>query len=158
MQSKVGRIRYLFQYRNDGLYWNRKISTKIIIGNRAGTTNKFNGYRYIKFDGYTTTEHRLVYIYFNGDIPKGMTIDHINRSRADNRIENLRLADMRQQTENSDAVEFNKRGLPMCVYYDPTNKKNHYYIRTRIDGKKKVVGWAKTSEGAYKLYKSIIYG
>lgn len=35
--------------------------------------------------------HRLVYETFNGEIPEGMQIDHINNKRDDNRIENLRV-------------------------------------------------------------------
>lgn len=35
--------------------------------------------------------HRLVWEAFNGAIPEGMEIDHINNDRSDNRLENLRL-------------------------------------------------------------------
>ena len=36
----------------------------------------------------------------NGDIPDGMEIDHINRDRYDNRIENLRLVTKSQNSLN----------------------------------------------------------
>lgn len=35
--------------------------------------------------------HRLVWILAHGDIPDNLTVDHINRNKADNRLENLRL-------------------------------------------------------------------
>lgn len=35
--------------------------------------------------------HRQVWIYHNGEIPKGLVIDHINRDKDDNQIDNLRL-------------------------------------------------------------------
>lgn len=35
--------------------------------------------------------HRLVYVAFKGPIPDGMTVDHINGIKTDNRLENLQL-------------------------------------------------------------------
>lgn len=35
--------------------------------------------------------HRLVWEAFNGPIPEGLEINHKNRNRADNRLENLEL-------------------------------------------------------------------
>jgi hypothetical protein len=46
--------------------------------------------------GYVTTRglfvHRLIWMHFNGPIPEGYEINHINRMKADNRIENLELS------------------------------------------------------------------
>jgi len=35
--------------------------------------------------------HRLVWIAYNGQIPKGLEIDHKNRDKHDNRLSNLRV-------------------------------------------------------------------
>ena len=35
--------------------------------------------------------HRVIWYYFNGEIPEGMEIDHINTIKSDNRLENLRV-------------------------------------------------------------------
>lgn len=35
--------------------------------------------------------HRLVYEAFRGAIPKGLTVDHVNNVKTDNRLENLQL-------------------------------------------------------------------
>ena len=35
--------------------------------------------------------HRLVWIVFNGPIPEGMQVNHINEDKSDNRLENLNL-------------------------------------------------------------------
>lgn len=35
--------------------------------------------------------HRLVWVAFNGSIPEGLEVDHIDRVRHNNRLENLRL-------------------------------------------------------------------
>lgn len=47
------------------------------------------GYRYLVFNGRATPAHRLAWLWVHNEWPSG-DIDHINRDRLDNRIENLR--------------------------------------------------------------------
>lgn len=66
-------------------------------------------------DGYTlttkieetgeTSMHRHVWRKVKGPIPEGMTIDHINGNRSDNRICNLRLADASLQGHNKEKID-----------------------------------------------------
>ena len=51
-------------------------------------------------DGVQHYVHRLVWIDANGPIPKGLMIDHINRDKHDNRLENLRLVTRSQNAQN----------------------------------------------------------
>ena len=44
--------------------------------------------------------HRQVWIFHNGAIPDGMTIDHIDRNKDNNQIENLRLATYSENIRN----------------------------------------------------------
>lgn len=44
--------------------------------------------------------HRLVYEAFNGQIPEGMEIDHINTIKTDNRPENLRCVTKKENMNN----------------------------------------------------------
>lgn len=78
----------------------------IIISNKK---QQFNGKNYWldKNSGYYRNAHvkphslhRQVWIYHNGKIPKGMTIDHIDRNKNNNQIENLRLATYSQNNLN----------------------------------------------------------
>ncbi len=41
--------------------------------------------------------HRLVYRHFKGPIPAGLTVNHLNGMRGDNRPENLELATASEQ-------------------------------------------------------------
>jgi len=49
--------------------------------------------------------HRLVYETFVGEIPRGFEIDHINRNRLDNRLENLRVVTHKENVNNRNPVD-----------------------------------------------------
>lgn len=53
--------------------------------------------------------HRLVWQYFHGDIPEGMTINHKNGVVDDNRPSNLELMDMSEQ--NAHSVQIGHRDM-----------------------------------------------
>lgn len=60
------------------------------------------GYSWVKHKGKNYPLHRMLYVMKHGDITQDDIIDHINRDKADNRIENLRKATAAQNQMNSD--------------------------------------------------------
>jgi hypothetical protein len=64
-----------------------------------------NGYRMVKLmrgrKQVTTMAHRLVFLHFNSEIPPGLTINHKNGIRGDNRPENLELATYAEQVRHA---------------------------------------------------------
>lgn len=48
-----------------------------------------SGYLQYTFDGITMRVHRFIWTCFNGGIPEGHEINHINSIKTDNRLENL---------------------------------------------------------------------
>ena len=64
------------------------------MGVAAGKPCK-NGYRTLMLQEngvkYTFCEHRCVWVWFNGDIPNGLEVNHIDANRENNKIENLEL-------------------------------------------------------------------
>jgi hypothetical protein len=75
--------------------------------------------------------HRIVYKAYNGTIPEGLCIDHIDNNRLNNHIDNLRLATL---SEN----QYNRKSRTNTGYKNITLLKNGTY-RIRIYKSKKNV-------------------
>lgn len=92
-----------------GLYLYDPLTGDITLdGSRKGWVNK-NGYTYISTPlGKKFLAHRLAWLLYYGDWPTG-NIDHINRDRSDNRIENLR--------DVSQSVNLLNHGKPFSGIY-----------------------------------------
>ena len=74
-----------------------------------------------------------------GAIPDGLFIDHINRKRDDNRIENLRVVNKQENNRNT----FGK-GWQLV--------RGRYSAGITIDGKRKKLGTYDTAEEAHQVY------
>lgn len=72
------------------LTWRTKASKKCVVGAEAGCKTPA-GYIRITIDGTPHMAHRLAWQHFHGEEAAAL-IDHRNRCRTDNRINNLRLA------------------------------------------------------------------
>lgn len=86
---------------------------KFITSNRVKKDRKMghyaNGYLMTSIFGKKYQVHRLAWLYVYGEFPKHM-LDHINRIRDDNRIENLREVTVKQNNENISLRSHNTSG------------------------------------------------
>ena len=64
------------------------------------TWRQSNGYLMVQINHMVKYVHRLVWEAFNGAIPHGLEIDHINTNRDDNRLENLRVVTSKENKNN----------------------------------------------------------
>lgn len=88
----------------------------------------------VTIDGrlFTMKYHRAIWLWHHGYLPE--MLDHINRNRTDNRIENLRPCTRSQNFANMQAHKFKHHGLPKGVHKNSSgfcarithNRKNHY--------------------------------
>lgn len=78
-----------------GEFFNKTTSGGMKIGSLAGTKTR-HGYIRMRIGIKSYAAHKLVWLVHNGYIPK--CLDHINRIRWDNRIENLREATAQQNS------------------------------------------------------------
>ena len=82
-----------------------------MVGKRAGYYGP-GRYRSITVDGVGYLEHRLAWLFVHGRFPPDQ-MDHINRNRSDNRLENLREATRSQNQRNRLAYS----GLKGCWWH-----------------------------------------
>ncbi len=88
----------LFEHRDGKLYW--KVSRKSVKpGDLAGGLTT-NGYWRIKIDRRSYKRSRLVWLFVKGVDSYPHFLDHINRVRSDDRIENLRLTTHAENQRN----------------------------------------------------------
>ena len=60
-----------------------------------------NGYKRVAINGNLFSVHILVWEAFNGPIPQGMVIDHIDSNRANNKLSNLRMITQSENMQNA---------------------------------------------------------
>lgn len=137
----------LFEYTDGALYWRYNRGSNAKAGMRAGRLVR-TGYRSIHVSGRRYQEHRLIFLWWHGALPE--QIDHINRDKSDNRIENLR-----QCTHSTNQVNTNDRpsasGLRGVRKVEKTGR---WMARIRKNGKEIRVGTFSTMEEASAAYRA----
>ena len=94
------------------------------------------GYKHLTLHNSTDTKtfaiHRLIGLAFIPAVEGKNTIDHINRDKLDNRVENLRWADLSEQQQNKGPNKTNALGHKNICKFDK-------YFRVRITKNKIIV-------------------
>ena len=88
--------------------------------------------------------HRIVWIYFNGNIPKGLEINHKNGKTSDNRLSNLELATPSEQMIHAVNVLGRKIG-------NKTRGKNRKGTHSKLNKEKVLTIREKLKKGISRL-------
>ena len=110
----------VFEYNDGSLYWKIHRGGKAKKGTKAGNIDPVHGYVFIKYNERKYRAHRLIWKLLTGIEPT--EVDHINRNRADNRIENLRLVSRCENTYNTGLRVNNTSGVKGVSWHKPTQK------------------------------------
>lgn len=127
----------LLECRKDGeLFWKVNVGKRIKAGDVAGCLND-KGYVTVCVGGKTYLGHRIVWMLHNGYFPENH-IDHINRNRGDNRIENLREVSRTCNMRNSGMRTDNTSGVKGVCW----NKKTCKWVAIiKVGGKQFTLGY-----------------
>ena len=115
-----------------------------------------NGYIMIVIKGKRYLAHRLIFFMHHGFFPK--LVDHINRNKTDNIIENLREANISQNAWNRNLSKANTSGVNGVIWRE--NKK-YYEATCTVNGKYHYLGCfkdIKEAEQKVKNFKSLHCG
>jgi hypothetical protein len=125
------RIRELFDYREGGeLVWKVQTSNCIKVGDVAGCLDS-KGYKKTQVDGKKYLNHRLIWLWHFGYFSEH-GLDHINRIRHDNRIENLREASKVCNARNAKVFSNNHFGITGVCWDKGVSK---WLVRIKIQNK-----------------------
>jgi HNH endonuclease/AP2 domain len=137
----------LYYNRETGVFMRKTTSSNAKAGDVAGTRNS-NGYLQIWINGKSYKAARLAWLYVYGHFPSG-NLDHRDRNRTNDRIDNLRIASPSQNQFNRVANKNNPTGLKGVSWI---STRNVFYAQIWVGGKKKHLGEFNTKEEAHAAY------
>ena len=123
-------------------------STRVKAGDVAGTPDQ-RGYIRIRIGAKKYAAHRLAWLFMTGDDPGALTIDHINGDKADNRIDNLRLATNAENQRNKGRYASKTSGFK-GVYWNAT--KGRFFAAIRVNRKLNHLGYFDSEGEARHAY------
>lgn len=117
------------------------------VGKKAGWLD-WKGYSRVKVNGRSFAVHRIIWEMHYGPIPQGKEIDHIDRKKGNNKLNNLRLVTPTQNCQNKSFRKDNKSGAT-GVHWHTTKNKWAAYVS--VDKKLKHLGYFKSFKEAKKV-------
>lgn len=108
--KSIDELKELLEYSYElGVFFNKTTRCNRSIKGAVAGSDDGKGYTCIRIDGVNYRAHRLAWAFHYGEWPCGW-LDHINRDRMDNRIENLRIACPALNAQNRIISSKNKTG------------------------------------------------
>lgn len=122
----IGVIRKALSYDPDTgvILWVSPTGRRVKAGDVAGSVDA-RGYRYIRVLGRLVAAHRIAWAMSHGKWPAGQ-IDHVNRNKGDNRIENLRECSPAENQQNMGLRSDNTSGSQGVSFHRQTGKWRAY--------------------------------
>jgi len=124
------------------------ISNKI-TGHTYRSFRTYRNYVFVTIKRQKYSAHRVIWKMIYGEIPKGMSIDHIDLNKSNNRLSNLRVANRSQQGYNRAPQANTVTGYKGVCFDKSTGK---YSARIRVETKRLTLGLFENVEDARQAY------
>lgn len=144
------RLKSLVEYSPETGLFVRKITKGPAKSGRV--CGNINGLGYVQFmiDGKLYLAHRLAWLYVYGVFPEG-PIDHINRNKQDNRLNNLRACTNSENEYNKSLRKVNTSGVTGVTW---VAKRNKWQVQIRCNKEQVFIGRFNNFEDAVKARKN----
>lgn len=132
------------------LYWKQVTSQKQrrLLGVAVGSQIADSRWQ-VKLFGLRYYYHRVIWTMYNGQIPDGMYVDHVDCDPSNNRLENLRLATSSQNQHNRSKNRRSASGFKGVTWNSRAKK---WRARIRLNGKPTHLGYYHTPKEAHAVY------
>jgi len=140
------RAKELFRYNAESGLLERKLKSgrwKV-----CGHKPVCQGYGYARVDGNMYYTHRVIWLLVHGEWPEH-EIDHIDRNKMNNRIENLRAVTPSENQHNHGLRRDNSTGFTGICFHKAAKK---YVAQIWLNGKPNYLGIFSTAEDAFLAY------
>ena len=146
-------LKTLFFYDDDGNFcWAvPRPNNRTKAGDVAGCPNS-KGYWRVEIDGVQYQLHRIIWVYHHGIDPEILRVDHADKNKSNNNIENLRLATPSQNNCNKKMLINNTTGFPGVRKRILPSGRVRYASEIQGNGKKIQLGHFDTAEESYAKY------
>lgn len=132
-----------------GLIWSCNLGFKIKEGDSVGFLTE-KGYVRFGLQGKQYMVHRVVWCLHFGDMPN-LQIDHKDRDKTNNRIENLRVVSNSENAQNHIKVRKNNKSSKFLgVSFDKNMKK--FRATIVLNGKQELIGYFEDEKEASDAY------
>lgn len=151
MKLTAERARELLAYDSDtgDLRWRIRLGSRAPAGGLIDSVEPSSGYINVRLDKKLYRAHRVIWLMVRGAWPH--QIDHRNRNRADNRLENIRETCDALNRQNTEKVRVDSRAGLKGVYM-PRRPGGKYGARIRVADKYIWLGQFETPEAAHRAY------
>jgi hypothetical protein len=122
------------------------------VGDAAGWIDN-NGYFIVQLNGVIYTAQRVIWTMFNGKIPEGHFIDHINGVRNNNTLSNLRSVHRDFNSRNTKMYKSNSSGITGVQYISRDGTFYFSAIWRDLNGKSKSKSFSTTKYGKDEAFR-----
>lgn len=142
-------VRHLFDYdAENGILIRKTFRNGCPYNKPVGHKPSQDGYGAVRIGRTIYRTHRIIWLWYYGTWPQ-YEINHIDRNRINNKIENLEDVDCGRNSHNKGIYKNNKMGLPGVSIHKPNGK---FKAQIQNNYKKESLGYFDTAEEAFLAY------